>query len=100
MLVIMLTVLLFAKRGRPDAFGPTPQPPEHTTPFCATVRVPVPPPATPPHRDALDVPFQELATVGGADFFVTGDIEALTLYGVFPCPIVNANQFSEKLSGS
>ena len=69
-------------------------------PFCTTVKVPAPPPPTPPCRDPFDVPFLELAVAGGGDFLVTVDLDLLTLSEVFPCPIVNANQFLEKLSGS
>ncbi len=62
-------------------------------PFCESVRVPAPPPATPPCRDAFDVPFLELALAGKADALLTGDKDLLVLAGHFTCPIVGADQF-------
>ncbi|MBK9021027.1 MAG: putative toxin-antitoxin system toxin component, PIN family [Sulfuritalea sp.] len=62
-------------------------------PYCKTVRIPVPPPATPPCRDAFDVPFLELALAGKADALVTGDKDLLSLAGELACPILGAEQF-------
>ena len=62
-------------------------------PYCKTVRVPVPPPATPPCRDAFDVIFLELALTGKADALVTGDKDLLSLEGKLACPILGAEQF-------
>ena len=64
-------------------------------PFCESVQLPNPPPSTPPCRDPFDVPFLELALVGGADFLVTGDSDLLSLASEFPCPIVKAGRFLE-----
>ena len=66
-------------------------------PFCAAVRIPVPPPPTPTCRDPFDVPFLELAIVGDADFLVTGDQDLLGLSGEFPRPIVEADEFAARL---
>ncbi len=62
-------------------------------PYCKTVRIPAPPPATPPCRDAFDVPFLELALVGKADALVTGDKDLLSLAGHFSCLILSADRF-------
>lgn len=62
-------------------------------PYCKTVRIPAPPPATPPCRDAFDVPFLELALAGKADVLVTGDKDLLSLAGRLACPILNADRF-------
>lgn len=62
-------------------------------PYCKTVRIPAPPPATPACRDAFDVPFLELALVGKADALVTGDKDLLSLAGRFACPIFSADEF-------
>ncbi len=66
-------------------------------PYCKTVRIPAPPPATPPCRDAFDVPFLELAVAGNADALVTGDKDLLSLAGKLACPILNADQFLSTL---
>lgn len=62
-------------------------------PCCKTVRIPVPPPATPPCRDAFDLIFLELSQAGKADALVTGDKDLLSLAGKFACPILGAEQF-------
>ena len=69
-------------------------------PFCTTVKVPVPPPPTPPCRDPFDIPFLELAIAGGADFLVTGDRDLFSLSTEFPCPIVKAGEFLEQLQSA
>jgi putative PIN family toxin of toxin-antitoxin system len=61
-------------------------------PWCATVRIPTPPPATPACRDPFDQPFLQLALAGKADFLVTGDNDLLSLHNQFACPIVTAEQ--------
>lgn len=66
-------------------------------PYCKTVRIPVPPPATPPCRDAFDVPFLELALTGKAEALVTGDKDLLSLAGKLSCPILSAVQFLSTL---
>ena len=62
-------------------------------PYCKTVRIPAPPPRTPPCRDAFDVIFLELALAGKADALVTGDKDLLALAGALACPILSADQF-------
>ena len=65
-------------------------------PYCKTVRIPAPPPATPHCRDAFDVPFLELALTGKADALVSGDKDLLSLAGNLACPILSADQFLRK----
>ncbi len=62
-------------------------------PYCKTVRIPAPPPITPPCRDVFDVAFLELALAGKADALITGDKDLLTLAGTLACPILSAEQF-------
>jgi putative PIN family toxin of toxin-antitoxin system len=66
-------------------------------PWCATVRIPNPPPATPDCRDPFDQPFLQLAVAGKADYLVSGDQDLLSLADQFKCPIVTAEQFLESL---
>lgn len=61
-------------------------------PFCATVKIPAPPPVT-PCRDAGDVPFLQLALSGKAEALVTGDKDLLVLAGALSCPIMTAEGF-------
>lgn len=67
-------------------------------PFCETVRIPSPAPATPQCRDPFDIPFLELAMVGRADFLVTGDQDLLTLGSRFTCPIVKVEHLVTQLA--
>lgn len=69
-------------------------------PFCETIRVPDPPPQTPPCRDPFDVPFLELALAGEADYLVTGDQDLLSVTSEFPCPIINADSFLKHLEST
>ncbi len=62
-------------------------------PYCKTVRIPVPPPVTPPCRDIFDVHFLELALAGKADALISGDKDLLSLNGKLACPILNAEEF-------
>lgn len=62
-------------------------------PYCKTIRIPSPPPATPPCRDAFDVPFLELALTGKAQALVTGDKDLLSIAGGFACHVLSAAQF-------
>ena len=62
-------------------------------PYCKTVRIPSPPPTTPACRDALDVPFLQLALAGKAEALVTGDKDLLSLADSFSCPILSADRF-------
>ena len=64
-------------------------------PYCKAVRMPEAPPATPPCRDAFDVPFLELALAGKADALLTGDKDLLSLDGKLACPILRAEGFLE-----
>jgi putative PIN family toxin of toxin-antitoxin system len=66
-------------------------------PYCKTVRIPAQPPATPPCRDAFDVPFLELAVAGKADALVTGDKDLLSLDGKLACPILRAERFLDAI---
>lgn len=68
-------------------------------PYCESVRVPDPPPPTPPCRDPFDTPFLELALAGDADALITGDRDLLALASVFECPIVSADAFLERVDG-
>ena len=66
-------------------------------PWCATVRIPDPPPVTPECRDPFDQPFLQLAVAGKADYLVSGDKDLLSLVDQFDCPIVTAEQFLKSL---
>jgi len=66
-------------------------------PWCTTVRIPNPPPATPDCRDPFDLPFLQLAVAGKADYLVSGDQDLLILADRFDCPIVSAEQFIKTL---
>jgi putative PIN family toxin of toxin-antitoxin system len=66
-------------------------------PWCATVRIPNPPPSTPDCRDPFDQPFLQLAVAGKADYLVSGDQDLLILADRFDCPIVSAEQFLKML---
>lgn len=65
-------------------------------PHCKTVRIPSPSLATPPCRDAFDVPFLESALAGKAGALVTGDKDLLSLAGDLACPIFGADEFFRK----
>lgn len=67
-------------------------------PWCATVRIPNPAPATPACRDPFDQPFLQLAVAGKADYLVSGDKDLLSLVGRFDRPIVTAEQFLKRLA--
>lgn len=67
-------------------------------PWCATVRIPDPPPATPICRDVYDQPFLQLAVAGRADYLISGDLDLLSLSGQIPCPIVTADAFLRTLN--
>lgn len=64
-------------------------------PWVEVVRVPTPPPATPPCRDPDDVPFLQLAVAGKAQALVSGDRDLLALAGVagLPCPVLSIDAF-------
>jgi putative PIN family toxin of toxin-antitoxin system len=67
-------------------------------PYCKTVRIPEPPPKTPPCRDAFDVPFLHLAVAGKAQALLTGDQDLLSLAGQFVCPALGADPFLRSLA--
>ena len=67
-------------------------------PWCATVRIPNPPPKTPACRDPFYLPFLQLAVTGKADYLVSGDRDLLSLAGQLTCPIVSADQFIKTLT--
>jgi putative PIN family toxin of toxin-antitoxin system len=67
-------------------------------PWCSTVTIPEPPPATPPCREEYDQPFLQLATAASADYLVTGDQDLLSLNGQIACPIITADAFLNTLS--
>jgi putative PIN family toxin of toxin-antitoxin system len=62
-------------------------------PWCVTVHIPNPPPATPECRDPYDQPFLQLAVVGQADYLVSGDRDLLSLDGQIHCPIISGERF-------
>ena len=66
-------------------------------PWCETVKIPDPPPATPTCRDPCDQPFLQLAIAGKAQFLITGDADLLDLAEAFSQPIVTAAQFFDIL---
>lgn len=67
-------------------------------PYCTTVQIPEPPPATPACRDSFDVPFLELALAGEASVLVTGDRDLLAIADAFPCPILGTEEFIKQLA--
>ena len=66
-------------------------------PHCVTVSMPAKPPRVPACRDPFDVPFLQLASVGKADYLVTGDRDLPSLTSKFSCRIATADQFLIKL---
>lgn len=58
-------------------------------PYTQTVLVPLPPPAVPACRDALDLPFLHLALAGGAQALITADKDLLALANQTSFRIVN-----------
>lgn len=66
-------------------------------PWCETVSIPEPPPATPSCREPSDQPFLHLAVAGTTDFLITGDADLLALAGKFSCPLTTAARFLGKL---
>lgn len=66
-------------------------------PWCETVPVPNPPPATPECRDPFDLPFLQLAVSAKADYLITGDQDLLSLDGRVACPILSPEAFFKAL---
>lgn len=71
-------------------------------PYAQSVRMPHPPPAVPACRDAMDLPFLQLAVAGKARVLVSGDEDVLDLAGVFEqttgCPIQTLEAFAARLA--
>lgn len=67
-------------------------------PWCETVRIPSPPPATPACRDVYDQPFLQLAVAAQADYLVSGDLDLLSLSGQIACSIVSAEAVLKTLN--
>lgn len=61
-------------------------------PYSEAVSMPAKPPRVPTCRDPLDVPFLQLALVGGADFLATGDKDLLALREKFSVPILTPEE--------
>lgn len=66
-------------------------------PFCRAVSIPARLPRIAQCRDPFDQPFLELATVGRADFLVSGDRGLLAMAPNFKRPIVTVAAFLERL---
>jgi len=66
-------------------------------PYAETVRIPQPPPKVPECRDALDLPFLQLAVAGKAQVLVSGDRDLLVIAAELErtsaCPIVSLETF-------
>jgi uncharacterized protein len=66
-------------------------------PYVETVQMPAPLPAVPECRDAMDLPFMQLAVAGRAQVLVSGDRDlhavATTFESMCACPIVTLNVF-------
>jgi uncharacterized protein len=68
-------------------------------PHVEVVTLPEPLPAVPACRDALDLPFLQLAAAGSAAALVTGDADLLSPRRVGHCVIVTPGAFLLSLSG-
>lgn len=68
-------------------------------PHVKTVRIAQPPPSVLDCRDAMDVPFMQLAVAGKAQVLVSGDRDLLAIAGEFErasgCPILTMDAFSK-----
>jgi putative PIN family toxin of toxin-antitoxin system len=62
-------------------------------PYCTVVDMPSRPPTVPLCRDPADLPFLQLATLGQANFLVTGDKDLQALASSFHCRIVGPAAF-------
>jgi len=67
-------------------------------PHVETVRIPQPPPTVPDCRDAMDVPFMQLAVAGKAQVLVSGDQDLLAIAHAFEqasgCQILGLEPFA------
>jgi len=69
-------------------------------PYCRAVAIPARLPRMAQSRDPFVQPFLELATVGRADFLVSGDRDLPAMAPNFKRPIVNAAAFLERLASN
>lgn len=67
-------------------------------PCTHAVRIPEPPPRTPPCRDPFDVQFLQLAVAGRASVLVTGDADLLVLAGQTRFEILTPGEFATSLA--
>ena len=66
-------------------------------PYAETVRISQPPPKVPDCRDAMDLPFMQLAVTGKAQVLVSGDRDLLAIAAEFEraslCPLLALDAF-------
>lgn len=71
-------------------------------PYAQTVRMTQPPPVVPECRDAMDLPFMQLAVAGQAQVLVSGDRDLLAIAAEFEqasaCPILSLDVFCQSLN--
>ncbi len=71
-------------------------------PYAQTVRMTQPPPVVPECRDAMDLPFMQLAVAGQAQVLVSGDRDLLAIAAEFEqasaCPILSLDVFCQTLN--
>jgi len=68
-------------------------------PYVEVVRIPNPPPPTPPCRDEQDLPFLHLAIAGKAGAIVSGDRDLLALADTRGlCSVLTVESFLKRLS--
>lgn len=71
-------------------------------PYAQTVRMSQPPPVVPECRDAMDLPFLQLAVAGQAQVLVSGDRDLLAIAAEFEqasaCPILSLDVFCQSLN--
>jgi putative PIN family toxin of toxin-antitoxin system len=72
-------------------------------PYVLTVRIPQPPPTVPDCRDAMDLPFMQLAVAGKAQVLASGDRDLLAIAAEFEqasgCPILTLDAFCKAYCG-
>lgn len=71
-------------------------------PYAQTVRMAQPPPVVSECRDAMDLPFMQLAVAGQAQVLVSGDRDLLAIAAEFEqasaCPILSLDVFCQSLN--
>jgi putative PIN family toxin of toxin-antitoxin system len=71
-------------------------------PYAQAVRIAQPPPVVPECRDAMDLPFMQLAVAGQAQVLVSGDRDLLAIAAEFEqastCPILSLDVFCQSLN--